>query len=360
MTRDDLPRGVFPKGRWYYLVVAEGKKRIWHKLSRLADGLPALYTALAAKKVELAQPPEAVGKMPALIGLWEREVMPAHAPKTQIDDRARGKMIAEAFIEYLPEEMDTPGCSDFLAQFKAKPRTFNAYRALLREYMRFAEEKGRRSPGTNPTQAIRTMRTKARERCPTTSELRRIKIGCIYGDNGRPNRSGLTMACLIEMAYLSGQDVGVMIKIREQQDPAEPGAPHVCADGIFFRRTKTGKAVIIEWTQRLRDVVKRLGRLKAERKLKKRAAQRVDTDFLFTKQDGQPLTYEAVSNAWQRGVRRAKVAPVMFRDIRARALTDKDYLEGMREAQKMGTHGSESQTADYIRHKAPRRTGATR
>ena len=29
---------VFPKGAWYYLVVAEGKKRIWKKLSKIRDG----------------------------------------------------------------------------------------------------------------------------------------------------------------------------------------------------------------------------------------------------------------------------------------------------------------------------------
>jgi integrase len=356
MKRTDLPRGVFAKGRWFYLVTAQGKRRIWQAMSLIRDGLPALYTALAAARASAS----GVDKVPALIAQWERDVMPAHAPKTQKDERARGKVIAAAFVEFDPGQVETPDCSEFLQQFAGKPRTFNAYRAQLREYMRFAEEKGRRPAGSNPLQAIKTKATPARDRCPTTSELRRVKVGCLYGDDGKRTRSGITMACLIELAYLSGQDVGVMIRVLEKRDPQQPDEPHVTPDGVWFRRDKTGNAVEIGWTPRLRAVVARLRVLKAERNLKRLAAHRVDTPFVFTKQDGTPLTYEAVSNAWQRGVRRAKVAPVMFRDIRARALTDKEEAEGIRAANAMGAHSTESQTADYVRRKAARKTGATR
>lgn len=356
MKRTDLPRGVFPKGRWYYLVSANGKKRIWTKLSLIKDGLPALYTALAEVKAKAA----GAYRMPALISDWEREVMPVHSPKWQENEKARGRVIAEAFDAFAPDDVETPDCSEFLGQFSDKPRTYNAYRSQLREYFRYAEEKGRRKAGTNPIAAIRTKATPPRQRCPTTSELRRVKIGCIRGDDGRPTRSGMTMACLIELAYLSGQDVGVMIRLLDKRDPDSPDEPHVCDAGIFFRRDKTGGAVIIEWTPRLRALVARLRRLKAERQLTKHASRRVETSALFTKQDGQPLTYDAVKSAWQDGIRRSKVKPFMFRDIRARAMTDKEELEGIQEANKMGTHSTESQTADYVRRKKPRRTAATR
>lgn len=41
------------------------------------------------------------------------------------------------------------------------------------------------------------------------------------------------------------------------------------------------------------------------------------------------------------------------------ALTHKDARDGRREANVMGTHTTEGQTADYIRHKTPRSTKAT-
>ena len=348
--------GVFPKGRWHYLVVADGPKRRWIKLSLISEGLPAAYTALAKVKAEAA----GAHRMPALIAQWQREVMPRHAAKTQLDDVARGKVIAEAFVEFTAADVDAPSCSDFLGQFSAKPRTFNAYRALLRELLRFAEERGLRASGTNPISAIRTMRTPPRERYITDSELRRIKVGGLRGRDGRPTRTGLMMACLVEMAYLTAADVGVLIRLLEQRDPQRPDEPHVCPEGIFLRRDKTGKAIVITWTPRLEAVVRRLRVLKSERLLRKRAAQRIVTPAMFTKQDGLPMTYGAVREAWDDALKRAKVPPTMFRDIRAKALTDKEERDGIVQAQAMGTHSTQAQTADYVRTKKARKTGATR
>ena len=50
----------------------------------------------------------------------------------------------------------------------------------------------------------------------------------------------------------------------------------------------------------------------------------------------------------------------MFRDIRAKALTDKEARDGMQAARHMGAHATEAQTADYARHKTARKTGAPR
>ncbi|EGJ12569.1 tyrosine-type recombinase/integrase [Rubrivivax benzoatilyticus] len=357
MSKDPaLPARVFAKGACYYLVVADGKKRVWNKLSKVRDGLPAMYTALA----KMLSADDRDGSMAQLIADWEAEVMVKHSAKTQIDERARGAKIAARFADFQVVDVTPPDVVEFLKPFRAKPRTFNLYRAQIGELMRFAIEKGLRDPGTNPvTAVVRTMSTPPRKRCPTTSELRRVKIGCLYGDDGKRTRSGLTMACLIELAYLTGQDVSVMIRLRDQRDPLHPDEPHVHKDGVFFRRDKTGNAVLVEWTPRLRAVIAALRRIRAERRLKRTAAPRADTAFLFTRQSGEPLTYSAVANAWQEGIRRSKVLPFMFRDIRARALTDTALRGGMRAANAMGTHTTEAQTADYVRSKTARKTRAT-
>jgi site-specific recombinase XerD len=349
-------KGTQIKGGRYYRVRAEGPKRVWIPLTLVKEGLPAFYQALARSLDAQAVDADAV---PALIGDWERDVMARHAPKTQKDEKARGKVIAEAFSDFRAKDVRPPDVIDFLRPFKVKPRTHDLYRAQLRELMRYAEERGFREPGSNPVSALRAMNPKPRKRCPTTSELRRIKVGCLYGDDGKRTRSGVTMAALIELAYLSGQDISVMIRLRDKRDAQDPDEPHVSDEGIFFMRDKTGGAVVIEWTPRLRAVVAALRRLKAERALRKRAAQRVDTPYLFTKQDGTPLTYEAAANAWQRGLKRSGVAHCMFRDIRARALTDKEARDGIGAARAMGTHTTEAQTADYVRRKTARKTKAT-
>lgn len=360
MKDQALPPRVFPHGRWYRIAVARGSRREWTNLSRIADGLPALWRAYRAFDAD----PD-LYLMPALIADWQDRVLIHKAPKTRQDVDRMLWHVGEAFAEFRPDEPSPPDCVQFLSQWDARPRSFNKYRALLRELFRFAIETGHRPVGTNPVDGvIRTKAERPRQRCPSTSEIRRVKLGCLYGESGGRvsrrvrTRSGLTMCALIELAYLTGQDVGRLVTLREDRSE-DPNEPFLVAEGISFRRSKTGGRVVIQWTPRLQAAVAALRRLKAERMLRRRAEQRVETPYLLTLQTGHPMTYEAAANAWQRGIKRAGVAHFMLRDIRARALTDKDARDGRQAANAMGTHTTEGQTADYIRHKTPRKTTAT-
>ncbi len=366
----ELPPRVFPHGRWYRLMVAQGSKRVPHNLSLIADGLPALWRAFRA----FEQSDSTLYLMPALIADWQDEVMVRHKPTTQVYDRYVCEQIADAFAEYTPAEPQPPDCTEFLNRWADKPRSYNGYRAMLRELFRFAIEKGLRPLGTNPISSgrgdvvIRTKATPARERCPTTSELRRMKIACLYGKSGgrksreARTRTGLTMAAFIEVCYLTGQDVGRVVLLRESKGD-DDNEPYLTREGISFRRSKTGGRVVIGWTPRLVAAVAALRRIKAEKALAKRMQQRpAKHPYLFTKQDGTPLDYEAMSNAWQRGMQRfieAGGEHFKARDIRSRAATDKDIKEGRSEARKMTTHTTEAQLAAYLRDKNTPTTKAT-
>lgn len=356
--RDPLPPGVFPKGRWYYRVRAEGKKRIWVKLSRIDDGLPAMYAALAQKLAEGVSD----DRFPALIAAWQRDVMPRHAAKTQVDEKAMCKVIGDSFAEFRVADIHAPDVADFLQPLRVKPRTHNGYRAMLRELLRYGIERGHRTE--NPCDHIKTLPTPARTRYISDSELRRVKVGAIVGDDGRPTRSGQMIAALIDVAYLTGQRIGDLLDLRWQRDPDDADAPHVTDQGLKFRpaktRGKTGAAVLIRWTPKLKDAVERIKRLQAERLLKRRASQRLVSGYLFTGQDGKELTYSGAISAWKRALKRAGVKDAHFHDIRAKALTDKEAREGMTAARTMGTHSTEAQTADYVRSRQVRETGATR
>ena len=91
-----LPPRVFVKGSRYYLVRADGKRRVWVGLSPVREGLPALYAALA----QLLAAGVADDRMPAVIAAWQRDVMPRHADKTQRDELAMCKVIAESFADF--------------------------------------------------------------------------------------------------------------------------------------------------------------------------------------------------------------------------------------------------------------------
>lgn len=338
-----LPPRVFAKGKQFYLVTADGKRRVWIKLCSIKEGLPAVYAAIARLMAE-ALPSD---RMPAIIATWERDEMPRHADATQRDDQMYGRAIAEAFAEFTAAQVTPKTVAAYLKQYRDKPRTFNAHRGMIREYLRFSIEQGYRDAGTNPCDAIKTMRVPARARYITDSELRRIKAACCRGKDGKRTRSGLMICALIDMAYLTGQRIGDLLTIEWR---------NVTDAGIRFKPAKTegttGAAIVIEWTPRLRALEARLRSLRKERETL--------VPEVFTKLDGQPYTYSGAHTAWVRAVERAGIREVHFHDLRAKALTDVDESRGTDAAQRMGTHSTQAQTADYIRHKSARKTGATR
>lgn len=358
MTKDILPSRVFAKGAWYYLVVAHGKKRVWRKLSRIKHGLPIMYKELAKL---LMNDEQTYCTMPKLIADWEADVMQRHAKKTQTDETARGVKIAAEFAAFRVEEVKPTDVIAFLKPYRVTPRTHNMYRAQIGELMRFAMEKGLRAVGTNPvTDIIKTMKTPARTRYITDSEMRRIKVAAMRAKDRHGNkldtRNGPMLCALIDMAYLTGQDIGDLLDLRIKQAKDTPNAPHLKETGLWFARKKLAKStreeVLITWTPKLHDVVRRLKEL--------RIARPGASEFLFTSEDGTPYTYSGASSAWKRAMRRSGVVGCTFKDLRAKAITDKEEREGMQQARTMGSHSTEQQTADYVRAKKTKSTGATR
>lgn len=342
MTKGPV-KGTQIKGGRYYLVVAEGTKRRWVPLTKVSEGIPAFLRDLADKREEGAG-----GYMvPDLVADWEKDVMPKHAPHTQTMDKHYNALIAQTFKDFRPSEVMPPDVKGLLKLLEKKPKTHNMVRAQVGELMRFAAETGHRPPGTNPVTELRTIRTPPRDRYITDSELRRIKVGGIYGDDGKRTRSGMMLCALVDMAYLTGQRIGDLLAMEWAQ---------ITQDGIAFKPSKTDKTtgarLIVGFTPRLADVVARLRKLRVQRE--------AFTKKVFTTQEGTPYTYSGASTAWKRAVKRSKVLGVTFHDLRAKALTDKAQSEGRRAAQTMGTHSTEGQTADYIDNRLPARTGATK
>jgi len=342
MTKGPVTGTQVKNGR-YYRVIAEGKRRRWVPLTKVSDGMPAFLRALADLNEEGAR----AYLMPSLVSDWERDVMPRHAPKTRVMDKHYNALIAQTFAQFAPPDVRPPDVADLLRLLQSKPKTHNMVRAQIGELMRYAIERGFREPGSNPVSALRTMKTPPRDRYITDSELRRIKIGGIYGDDGKRTRSGLMLCALIDMAYLTGQRIGDLLAMEWSQ---------ITDDGIAFKPSKTsgstGARIIVGWSPKLRDVVARLRALKIERV--------AFTRKVITTQDGQPYTYSGAQTAWKRAVKRSGVKGPTFNDLRAKALTDTDATQGRAAANAKGAHSTEGQTMDYIRHKTARKTGATK
>ncbi|MFD0669678.1 tyrosine-type recombinase/integrase [Ramlibacter sp. MAHUQ-53] len=354
MKKDrELPPGVFLRGRWYCRAKREGKKIVWIKLTQARDGLAVLY----AKMAELHKDGAGNDRIPALAAHWLREISTTHKPKTQANDKWVMAAISEAFAEFRACQVTPPDVVTWLKRYREKPRTHNEMRAGMRELMRFAEAEGYRDAGTNPVDSVKTAKVQKRDRYPTDSEIRRIKAAACRGADGKRTRMGTTLAGLIDLAYLTGQRIGDLLELRWSKKAAtEDGqviAPFVAEDGLYFKPSKTsgstGAKVRIEWTPRLQATIERF-----------RSIGRRNLTFVVTNQEAQRYDYEAFKSAWARALERSGVKDLHFHDLRAKALTDTDAEGGIKAAQTMGAHSTQTQTASYIRHRKAQSAKATK
>lgn len=161
-----------------------------------------------------------------------------------------------------------------------------------------------------------------------------------------------------DLAYLTGQRFSDLLDLRWSKKLATDKdgkliAPYISDDGLHFKPSKTssstGANTLIAWTPKLRALIERI-----------KSIGRRNTHYVITTHDAQPYTYSGASTAWRRAVARAKVHSCHFHDLRAKALTDKEEVEGRQQARRMGAHSTEAQTADYVRHRKAQRTEATR
>ncbi len=348
-----LPSGVFQRRRWYSKAVRQGDKVVWVPLSLVKDGLAVMY----AKMAELHAADVGKDRIPVLVGQWLNEISTKRSDKSQANDKWVMASISKAFVEFRASQITPPDVTTWLKQYRDKPRTHNEMRAGLRELMRFAESEGFRPAGSNPVDSVKTMRVKARDRYPTDSELRRIKVAACIGDDGKRTRMGPTIAALIDLAYLTGQRVGDLLELRWTKkaatDDGEIVAPYVSDTGLHFKPSKTsgstGAKVRIEWTPRLLATIERF-----------KSLGRRNMTYVVTNQEAQRYDYEAFKSAWARAIKRSGVRNLHFNDLRAKALTDKDESEGIGAAQTMGAHSTQTQTATYIRHRKAKASKATR
>lgn len=351
--RGPLP-GVFESHGRYYRIVRDGVRKVWVPLTRVEDGLAALHRALADLH---ERPVEPADSMRHLVESWERECMPRLASTTQDDAARLNRAILAALPDHRAGDVTTPDAALYLRDYADRPRTYNAHRSQLRELMRYAELLGWRLPGSNPTQAIRTMRTPARTRYISDSELRRIKVGAMRGKDGLQTDSGPMLCALIDVLYLTGQPIGDVLAL---------DAVDVAGPMLLFRRSKvahsTGAAVRVRVTQRLMDALRRLQAIRIEVAadvLARLGRQRIDAALVVTRR-GDRARYDGVKSAWYRACERAGIEDAHIHDIRAKALTDIERSRGMRAARVAGQHRTEGQTADYVRARAAEIVDATR
>ncbi|MHB1666468.1 tyrosine-type recombinase/integrase [Thiomonas sp.] len=207
----------------------------------------------------------------------------------------------------------------------------NREKALFSHIWNYARGKGF-TDQMNPCQGIRGYSEKGRDHYVDDAVL-----AAIWHEADEPLRDAL------DLAYLCGQRPADTLKMAETD----------IHDGqLSVRQNKTHN--------RLRIVVEGELRAVIDRVLARKKLHAVRTLALVCNEKGQPLSSGALDSRFEKARKLAAdanpalaglILATQFRDLRAKAGTDKEEQAGMQAAQDQLGHASSTMTRHYVRHR---------
>ena len=289
------PPKVHPKdGRWYYV-----DRNKWHPLSRIDEGLRELHRRLATLT---DQPPNTLAGMFAAYA--DSDAFKELRPPTQKQyTYFLFGILTRVFGHVMPAEVDDSTIAQFLETRKQKGAAVsgNRERACLSSAFEYAMRQGwaRR----NPCRGVR--RNKER---PSTVDIESANLDATV--ERAPDHFGRAM----QLAYLTGMRACDLVLL---------DVSAVTPEGLQYTESKTGKRVLMEWSDELRALVREILEARHERinrpyanKYKKPRVPQSHTRLLVNRL-GNPLTERGIISNMQR------LDPgFTFRHIRPKAQTD--------------------------------------
>lgn len=148
----------------------------------------------------------------------------------------------------------------------------------------------------------------------------------------------------MDLAYLTGQRPADTLKLSEMD---------IRDNALQLRQGKTGTKLRIEIVGDLAEVIDRI-------RARKRA-YKVYSTRLVVNEHGRSIGVNAMSRRWAKACKAAEVEGLQFRDLRAKAGTDKTESAGdIRQAQKQLGHTNVRTTEVYIRNRRGTRVTPTK
>lgn len=204
----------------------------------------------------------------------------------------------------------------------------NRERALLSAIWNYARDRGYTAKA-NPCAGIRGWKEEGRKKIYVTD----TDFAAICKTADQPTRDAL------ELAYLTGRRPTDVLTLDETQ---------IRDETMWIRQRKTGALVGISIEGQLKTVIDRI-------KEPKRALPVVALS-LVVNEEGQRLTYPAFRKGFDKARKKAGVekAEFQYRDLRAKAGTDKRIESGVDESQRLLGHASVVMTEHYVRERKTR------
>lgn len=281
-------------------------------------------------------PPPAVVLFNHVAAAYLREVVPTKAARTQQDNIKELAKLKEFFNnpEPAPFEDITPNHVKKFLKWRGKTAKVRAQRekALLSHLWNWALGEGY-TEKPNPCAGIKAKGSKGRD-----AYIEDDDYAAIWAHATPVLRDAM------DLAYLTGQRPSDVVRMDER---------HIRDEVLRARQGKTGMKVRIGVAGSLPDLLERIR--------VRRATYKIVSTRLIVNQYGRPIGVNAISRHWKAACIKAEVHGVEFRDLRAKAATDKEELTGnIREAQKLLGHANVSMTEHYTRNRLGAKSSPTR
>jgi integrase len=247
------------------------------------------------------------------------EVVPTKARGSQRNDIASMKNLMQVFGTARLDDVEPVHVRRYIDKRKSAPFAANLEKALLSHVFKMAREWGYTAK-PNPCAGVSGHKVKARE---------------VYVEDAAYNAvlevADVATRDLMELIYLTGQRPSDVLKMAETD----------IQDGLLLlQQNKTGKKLRIAVTGELLAVIERIQ--------KRKAGHAIRSLKLVVSEKGEPLTLSTMQDRFAIAKKKAG-QEFQLRDLRAKALTDKDAEKGSREAQRLGGHTSITTTERYLR-----------
>lgn len=259
---------------------------------------------------------------------YEALVVPTNAPATQHDKRIQLKAIRAVFGRQRPRHVTPVECYMFRDAIAAKSGAVQAnyHLSTLKHMFRKAIEWG--ALQVNPAGDVGKIWVQPRRRLPTADEFALVR-----------ELAPPALQVAMDLALLTSMDRGDIINLKRAD----------CRDdGIHYTRRKTmrknPKAIIVEWSDELREVIARAKRIEPELR-----------HYIVATKSGKQFSVSGFSTAWQRLMVNAESHGLEerfhFHDIRALSISES---ESLLEASERAGHSSPELTKRVYRRKPAR------